>query len=390
MSLCKTAFVYSDKFLNYSFHHNHPFNQKRILLTKDLLEAHGALSPTSIEAPESISDSILELIHTPEYVEIVKKASEKHPTGNYEKYGIGTADTPGFEGMYKASKSLVEGSVKACELVANNKVTHALNLGGGLHHGFPNHAAGFCIFNDIAIAIKFLRKNYNWKVLYIDTDAHHGDGVQHCFYDDPEVCTVSFHETGRYLYPGTGKINERGIKKGFGYSFNFPFDAFTEDDSFLKTFHNAIDEICEFFQPDIIVSQHGADSHFLDPLTHMHCSIKIFEEIPKKIHQLAHQYCYGKWVALGGGGYDIWRVVPRAWAQLWHIMNNNEPFSGEINSLWHRNWQPEAPLMLPQFWEDPINTYHPIPRRSEITNTNKEMLEQVLRFTKIAKKSAES
>ncbi|KAB8138341.1 acetoin utilization protein AcuC [Gracilibacillus oryzae] len=387
MSFSKTAFVYSDQFLQYSFHENHPFNQKRILLTKDLLYTHDALSEDDIIEPDTISPTILELVHTKEYINVIKQASELSEIDNPEKYGIGTADTPAFKGMFHAAMSLVEGTIKACELVANHDVIHALNLGGGLHHGFPDRAAGFCIFNDIAIGIKYLQQNYNFKILYIDTDAHHGDGVQHLFYNDSNVCTVSFHETGRYLYPGTGKVNERGIKEGFGYSFNFPLDAFTEDDSYLDTFHQGMDEICEFFRPDIIISQHGVDSHFLDPLTHMHCTCRIFEEIPKKIHQLAHQYCQGKWVALGGGGYDIWRVVPRAWAQLWQILNNNEPFTGSINQEWHRLWQSKAPCPLPDSWSDPVSQYKSIPRRKEITDYNNEILEQVLKFTKIAKKS---
>lgn len=385
MNACKAAFVYSDDFLAYSFHENHPFNQKRILLTKKLLENHHALTIDQVITPPVAEEEDILSIHSPEYIHAVKHASKLEPVANQEIYGIGTTDTPMFQNMYDAARRIVGGSIEAANLVLTNQVDHALNLAGGLHHGFPTHASGFCILNDIAITIQYIRQHYHLKVLYIDIDAHHGDGVQHCFYDDPNVCTVSFHETGRYLYPGTGKISERGIKKGFGYNFNFPLDAFTEDDSYLHTFNESIDKIASYFQPDIIVSQHGTDTHYLDPLTHMHTTMKIYETIPKKIHQLAQQYCGGKWVALGGGGYDIWRVVPRAWAQLWNIMQTNTSFSGAISSDWIEEWQKESPVTLPTTWHDSLENYKAIPRRKEISEFNRQVLEQVLKFVENAK-----
>ncbi|GAE92922.1 NAD-independent protein deacetylase AcuC [Gracilibacillus boraciitolerans JCM 21714] len=347
MNSKQTAFIYTEEFLHYSFHEEHPFNQNRLLLTKDLLEMSGALCQDQIIEPQLIDEKWLYAVHSNDYVEAVKQASNGQEIDQH-KYGIGTHDTPGFKHMYEASLITASGSLEACYQVLSGKVKHALNIAGGLHHGFPTRASGFCIFNDIAIAIQYIRKNYNLKVLYIDTDAHHGgDGVQQCFYDDPNVCTVSFHETGRYLYPGTGKISERGIKGGFGYCFNFPLDAFTEDQSYLEVFKESIESITEYFKPDIIISQHGVDTHALDPLTHLHCTLHIFEEIPKIINKLAHKYCDGKWVALGGGGYDIWRVVPRAWAQLWRVMNDDQIFEGKINLDWLDKWNKLAPFPLP-------------------------------------------
>lgn len=378
MNSKQTAYLYTEDFLQYSFHEQHPFNQLRLQLTKELLESEHGLEADKIFLPRTYDEEILSSIHSKEYIDIVKRAGEEHPV-SFEAFGIGTTDTPSFPGMYEAARHIVNGSLTAAELVMSNQVKHALNLAGGLHHGFPNYASGFCIFNDIAIAIQFIRDHYDAKVLYIDTDAHHGDGVQHCFYDDPNVCTVSIHETGRYLYPGTGKTGERGVKEGFGYAFNFPIDAFTEDDSFLDTFA-AVREITDYFQPDIIVSQHGTDAHYLDPLTHLHCSLGIFEQIPSLVRDLAQQYCNGKWVALGGGGYDIWQVVPRAWSQLWHIMNHQPPLQGSIDSAWLAKWQPHAPVTLPTTWQDQLTSYTSIPRRQEITETNQRMKEQVLKF----------
>ncbi|RCW62653.1 acetoin utilization protein AcuC [Saliterribacillus persicus] len=381
MSNCNTAFIYTEAFKDYKFSDDHPFNQIRVSATKDLLEYEKALPASNIIFPKQASESLISGIHTKNYIEAVKRADQSDtPISEYYKYGLGTEDTPIFRGMYEASATLVGGTIEAVNQVLNHHYPHALNLGGGLHHGFPEKASGFCIFNDAAIAIKYIRENYNLRVLYVDTDAHHGDGVQASFYDDPNVCTVSFHETGRYLYPGTGNTNERGVKKGFGYTFNFPLDAFTEDESFLSIFKTSMDEIMDYFRPDIIISQHGVDAHYLDPLTHLHATMNIFEEIPKHIHALSHQYCEGKWIALGGGGYDIWRVVPRAWSQLYKIMQDSTPFTGNLSSEWQKKWQSHANVVLPTTWEDDLAHYKKIPRTVEITEKNQRMVEQTLQF----------
>src|SRR5699024_6554678 len=193
---------------------------------------------------------------------------------------------------------LVGGTLTAVDAVMENQYDHALHLGGGLHHGFKRKASGFCIYNDAAVSINYIRQKYQAKVLYVDTDAHHGDGVQWAFYDDPNVCTLSIHETGRYLFPGTGNIHERGIRSGHGYSFNIPIDAFTEDESFIQVYEHAFRSIAAFFKPDIIITQNGADAHSYDPLTHLCLSMESFERIPLLAHELAHRYCDGKWVAL--------------------------------------------------------------------------------------------
>lgn len=378
---CKSAFVYADEYINYRFNEEHPFNQKRVKMTKDLLEKANTLTNSQIIAPRLATDEEICLVHHPEYVDAIKKAS-KGLLAEEESftYGIGTEDTPLFPNMHEASSILVGGSLTAVEAVMERKASHALNLGGGLHHGFSKKASGFCIYNDGAIAIKYLREKYNARVLYVDTDAHHGDGVQDAFYDDPNVCTLSIHETGRYLFPGTGNTAERGLKLGYGYSFNFPIDAFTEDDSFLDIYEHALTEIAAYFKPDIIVSQNGADAHCFDPLTHLSSTMKIYEQIPLLAHKIAHEYCQGRWVALGGGGYDIWRVVPRAWAQVWNIMNTGKPIHGNLPSEWVNAWKDESPVPLPSSWEDEKDIYKPIPRQKEINEKNKIMMEKCLQF----------
>lgn len=373
------VFIYSEDQLGYKFSETHPFNQKRLVLTIDLLREMNALPEDLIVPARIATDEELLLAHDQRYIEIVKKASKGEITSEAgESYGIGTEDTPIFENMHEASARLVGGTLTAVDYVMEGKAQHALNLGGGLHHGFRGKASGFCIYNDSSVAINYLKQKYGARVLYIDTDAHHGDGVQWCFYDDPDVCTVSIHETGRYLFPGTGNINERGNGQGYGTSFNFPIDAFTEDESFLEIYRTAMREIVEHFKPDVILSQNGADAHYLDPLTHLYGTMEIYREIPKIAHELAHEFCDGKWIAVGGGGYDIWRVVPRAWSNLWMEMNDIPLPTGNLPKKWLEKWQPESPVALIKTWEDPEKMYDPIPRKEEITEKNHQMLEKAL------------
>jgi acetoin utilization protein AcuC len=374
-----SIFIYSDDLLNYKFNSHHPFNQFRLKLTLDLLKKHGAIEDRFIIPPKIATDEQLALIHDVSYIQAVKQAGNGNLAQEIaENYGLGTEDTPIFPGMHEASSFLVGGTLTAVDQVMTGKAKHALHLGGGLHHGFRGKASGFCVYNDSSVAIKYLQEKYQARVLYVDTDAHHGDGVQWSFYDDPSVCTLSIHETGRYLFPGTGNITERGQGKGYGYSFNVPLDAFTEDESWLYSYETSLREVAAFFKPDVILTQNGVDAHYHDPLTHLSTSMKIYREIPKIAHEIAHTYCDGRWIAVGGGGYDIWRVVPRAWSYIWLEMTENSNCSGSLPISWVKEWQQKAPVSLPTTWEDPDNLYPPIPRKSEITEKNFQTVERAL------------
>lgn len=374
-----SIFIYSEELLNYKFSSQHPFNQFRLKLTLDLLKKLNAIEENMIVPPKMATEEELALIHDYHYIQAVKQAGDGKLTPELaENYGLDTEDTPIFPKMHDASSYLVGGALTAVDYVMSGKVKHALHLGGGLHHGFRGKASGFCIYNDSAVAIKYLQEKYHARVLYVDTDAHHGDGVQWAFYDDPNVCTLSIHETGRYLFPGTGNITERGQGKGYGYSFNIPLDAFTEDESWLYAYETSLREIAEFFKPDVILTQNGADSHYYDPLTHLSASMKIYREIPKLAHEIAHTYCNGKWIAVGGGGYDIWRVVPRAWAHIWLEMTENSNCFGSLPEDWLEEWQKLSPVPLPKTWEDEANLYPPIPRKAEITEKNFQTVERAL------------
>ncbi|WP_141432047.1 acetoin utilization protein AcuC [Bacillus sp. 03113] len=374
-----SIFIYSEELLSYKFHPHHPFNQLRIKITYDLLMKMNVLQNHQIIAPRKASDTELQLFLDPGYIHAVKLASHGELSKEQcENYGLGTEDTPIFSYMHEASSLLVGGTLTAVDYVMSGQALHSLHLGGGLHHGFNGKAAGFCIYNDSAIALKYLLEKYRVRVLYVDTDAHHGDGVQWAFYDDPNVCTLSIHETGRYLFPGTGNVNERGEGAGYGYTFNIPLDAYTEDESFLYTYQTALEEIAAFFKPDVIFSVNGVDAHFLDPLTHLSTTVRLFREIPKIAHQIAHQYCNGRWIAVGGGGYDIWRVVPRAWSYIWMEMIELDPIPKTLPKEWIHNWRNHTTVPLPQEWDDQKHLIPLIPRKEEITQKNMMTLNQTL------------
>lgn len=374
--------IYSPDYTRYYFHDDHPFNQKRLVLTYDLLQAYGLLVEDHVLPPRHATDDELALIHDRRYIETVRAQGTSAtllPTA--ASYGLGSEDVPVFPGMHEAASLIVGGTLQAVEVVMNGEADHAFNPAGGLHHALRGRASGFCIYNDCSVAIAYLRQYYDARVLYIDTDAHHGDGVQWAFYDDPNVLTISFHETGQYLFPGTGSLRERGEGQGYGYSLNIPLDAFTEDDSFLEVYHRLVPEVARAFQPDVIVTQNGCDAHAYDPLTHLSCTMRIYQEIPRLAHQLAHELCDGRWIAVGGGGYDIWRVVPRAWTLLWSEMTDQPLGDLPLPETWLRYWQEKSPLILPTHLLDTHASFSAIPRRKEITEANRATLERALLYT---------
>ncbi|MCL4517172.1 MAG: acetoin utilization protein AcuC [Firmicutes bacterium] len=387
------GFIYSPDFLKYRFSEDHPFNPLRLELTLDLLEEAGLLArgvdtgagtrtgtgagagagrtaTAFLVAPRMATDGELLLTHDPAYIEMVKTVSAHGDmVPDARNFELGTDDNPVFEGMHEAASLVVGATLTAADLVMEGRAAHALNIAGGLHHAQRSHASGFCIYNDVAVAIAYLQRRYGARVAYIDTDAHHGDGVQWAFYDDPGVLTISFHETGRYLFPGTGEVTERGRNEGYGYSVNVPLEAFTEDDSFLSAFEAVVPPLVKAFAPDVIVSQNGCDGHFLDPLTHLSLTMRAYAEIPRIVHDLAHAVSGGRWIGVGGGGYDIWRVVPRAWAFLWAQMLEAE-LPEELPRGWLARWQKMSPVALPGYFLDSPATSPVIPRRAEITEKN--------------------
>jgi acetoin utilization protein AcuC len=393
MGTSQPIFIYNEHEIQYKFNDSHPFNQQRLLLTVDLLRKAGALHNSMIKAPRAATEVELLRVHSAAYIDAVKALSADVPADNWVheagRFGLDTEDTPYFAGMHDITAEVVGGSILAAELVMSGAAPHALHLAGGLHHAVQNKGAGFCVYNDATAAIAHLKEKYNAKVLYIDTDVHHGDGVQWSFYADPQVCTVSIHETGKYLFPGTGAVNERGEGEAFGTSVNIPVEPYTEDESWLECFEEVLTSAIARFKPDVIVSQHGCDAHAYDPLAHVHCSMSVYKAMPELIHSLSHQWCEGRWVALGGGGYDIWRVVPRAWSLLWLVMSEQAPLQQlvaepqlELPKAWLSAWQGESPIQLPTTWLDPVHAWEPMPRRQAIMEKNRQTKELALMYLK--------
>lgn len=379
----------------YRFNEQHPFHPIRLTLTEELLRRSGAWDDSLILPPLPLEEAreAVGRIHRADYLDMVAALSADAPRlaalEDAARYGMeGDGDTPYFPGMETAALGIVAGSMAAAEAVMSGRAERALHLAGGLHHAFPDRAAGFCVLNDAAAAISRIRERYGAKVLYIDTDVHHGDGVQWFYYDDPDVFTLSIHETGKFLFPGTGFHHERGHASGYGACLNLPMEPYTEDDSWLEVFRAGVERAVAVFQPDVIVSQHGCDAHALDPLAHIHCSMRIYREMPRIIREAADRHAGGRWIALGGGGYEHWHVVPRAWSLLWLEMVGHplleridrEPLGGPLPAGWPATDSPSRPGAddLPRTWLDDVAAWAPMPRRQEITEKNKAMLEIAL------------
>jgi len=315
----KTAFVYTDAYLDYDYGPTHPLRIIRLKLTYDLIKAYGLLALPSVQFISTIraEEKDLAAFHGEEYLGILKHANGGRLTGNAYCLGLGPGDNPIFPGVYDFSLLVAGATLQAVDFVADGKGEIAFNIAGGLHHAMKSRASGFCYINDPAIGIMRLLSRGK-RVAYIDIDAHHGDGVQKAFYETDQVLTISLHETGYTLFPGTGFEYEIGEGKGEGYAVNLPFPHETDDDIYVWAFEEIVPELIHAFQPDIVVTQLGVDTFYDDPLTNLHLSIFGYERIVKRIKDLAP-----RWVALGGGGYNISNVA-RAWTLAWGVMNGIE------------------------------------------------------------------
>ncbi|HEX5726318.1 MAG TPA: acetoin utilization protein AcuC [Longimicrobiaceae bacterium] len=376
----RTALVWDPRITSYRFRPDHPFNPRRLELTVSLIEALGLVGGEhALVPPRPATEAELLRVHAPEYVEAVQRLSAAGTaTPEAWRWGLGTDDTPVFPGMHEATSLVVGATLRAAELVMGGEAVRAFSIAGGLHHAHRARGSGFCVYDDLAAAIAWMREAHGARVMYIDYDAHHGDGVQGIFYDDPDVLTVSIHESGRYLFPGTGFVDELGEGEGYGYSLNLPLEAFTEDDSWLRLHERLLPEAAEAFRPDVIVLQNGCDGHVLDPLTHLRATTRLYEETVRLVCGLADRLCGGRVVATGGGGYSIWRVVPRAWTLVWGALSG-QAVPDAVPRAWLERWQGESPELLPAGMRDAEGEYAAVPRRAEIEATNRRTLESLRR-----------
>jgi acetoin utilization protein AcuC len=306
----KAAFVYSDEFIKYYFGPSHPLNPIRLKMTKELLESYNLFDKgfLSLVHPKPAEEESVSAIHSKEYMEVVKALSSGEKPPEYIRFGFASADNPPFRGMYDASILYTGASLTAADLVQSGEFEIAFNMSGGLHHAMRSKASGFCIFNDPAIAIARLLRD-NDRILYLDLDAHHGDGVQTAFYRTNKVLTISLHESGTYLFPGTGEPHEVGEGDGKGYSVNVPLAPQTDDEVYIWAFEEIVPPLVESFDPEFCVVQFGVDTHLLDPLAHLALTTRGYRRIARRLVELISGR---KWILLGGGGYNP-KVVCRAW-----------------------------------------------------------------------------
>ena len=314
----KAAFLYDDVLSEHTLREDHPMRPVRLRYTYELLASYGAFErPHSrLVRPRRATEEEVLTFHSRDYVRAVKGLSHGEPgydpgTFNFSQMG----DNPIYPGMFNAAMWSTGASITAAELVERGEADAAFNVSGGLHHAMPSGASGFCIFNDPVIAINALLKK-GARIAYVDIDAHHGDGVQHAFYHTDAVLTISLHESGQYLFPGTGSVDEIGAGRGRGYSVNVPFYPFTNDEIYLWAFKETVSPLIKAFRPHFVFTQLGIDTHFRDPITHMALTIQGFTEAVRELSALAPS----GWIAMGGGGYDL-MAVARAWTRAYGVIS---------------------------------------------------------------------
>ena len=316
----KTAFIYSDEFEKFTYSPTHPLKPIRFRLTYELAKAYGLFQIPNTRLIQAVpcTEEDLATAHSVEYIEAVRYGAAVFPEWDLISFGLGTEENPIFPQVYERSLLAVGASLQAAKLVARDEAEIAFNIAGGQHHASRNRASGFCYFNDVAMVIRYLL-DQGYRVAYIDIDAHHGDGVQEIFYRTNQVLKISIHESGEYLFPWSGFERELGVGEGKGFSVNIPLLPNSDDEIFWYAFHETVPPLLACFKPDVLVTQLGVDTFHTDPLTTLSITTTGFCKVIEELKRLSP----GKWVALGGGGYDILHV-PRAWTLAWAIMNEIE------------------------------------------------------------------
>ncbi len=315
-----TQVVWDEALTGYDFGRTHPMAPERLELTARLARELGLLDAPGVEvvgAPVPGTDELVLTAHDADYVAAVRSASAAALEVDQQlRWGLGTDDDPAFPGMHEAAGRVVAATVAAADAVWAGRAAHAVNISGGLHHAMRRRASGFCVYNDLVAGIEHLLGAGAERVAYVDVDVHHGDGVERAFWDDPRVMTISVHEGPASLFPGTGRPADVGGPGALGTAVNVALPAGTGDRGWLRAVHAVVPPLLRAFAPAVLVTQHGCDSHALDPLAHLALTVDAQRATAVLLHDLAHEVAGGRWVATGGGGYEVVDVVPRAWAHL--------------------------------------------------------------------------
>ncbi len=346
--------VWDRELLRYDFGPVHPMAPTRLDLTMRLVEELGLLDRPGIELVQApiVDDEVLATVHEPEYIAAVRAAS--HGVIDPAR-GLGTEDDPVFDGMHEAAARIVGGSYEAAGALWSGAASHAVNIAGGMHHAKPGAASGFCIYNDSAVAIKRLLAEGAERVAYVDLDAHHGDGVEAVFWDDPRVLTVSVHQNGATLFPGTGSPMDVGEGAAAGTAVNLALPPRTDSARWLRAIDAIVPAVISAFRPDVLVTQHGCDSHSEDPLSDLRVCVGAQRKAAAWMHDLAHKYCAGRWLAVGGGGYAVARVVPLSWTCLVADVIHT-PIEGamQVPQSWREYVEETAPVYAPEDFGDEV------------------------------------
>jgi acetoin utilization protein AcuC len=335
------AIVWDSALLGYDLGGEHPLHPIRLELTVRLAKALGVLDGVELLVPDGAPDSEIERIHDAGYIAAVREA----PMAGWDVgHGLGTPDNPVFDRMHEASAMVVGSSLLAARQIASGATKRAVSIAGGLHHAMRDRAAGFCVYNDAAVAISWLLDNGFERIAYLDTDVHHGDGVQDAFYQDSRVLTISMHQNPLTLFPGTGFAEETGGDTAQGTAVNVALPPYTDDRAWLRAFHAVVPSLLQAFRPQLLVSQCGVDTHDEDPLASLSLSVDGHRRIYRTVRELAEQFAGGRWLACGGGGYQLLRVVPRSWTHL-------------IATMLDRDVVPAT--TIPREWTDFVDTIAP-------------------------------
>jgi acetoin utilization protein AcuC len=337
----QTAFILSDRFWQFDYGPGHPMQTVRLKMTVERCRRLGLLDLPGTRVLEArvATDAELRAFHRPEYLAALGAPHAVDPV-RAAAYGLGTSDNPIFPGLLDWARLYTGASLVAMEAVDSGQVACAFNIAGGLHHAGPARASGFCYVNDAAVIVRLLADRGR-RVAYVDIDAHHGDGVQAAFFDSERVLTISLHETGETLFPGSGRVDEIGRGAGEGFAANVPLAPGTDDEIFLWAFEAVVPPLLHAFRPDLLVAQLGIDTHRADPLTHLALTTRGFGQAVARLRDLCPA-----WIALGGGGYHP-PTVALGWSLAWAVMNRHpqessveEPATaGEDSPARERAWR---------------------------------------------------